>query len=176
LTGGRLANISCCSVCFGWFQLGDGLLLVVDGSMLMLIFFSNSATPHLACWFTLCHHPFITVSPLLALTGDSQYLKLGEMYCIIPALDRYLLHSDRTPHTQMMTSFNLCGTFLYNIQHPCLHLSLLLPSDLLPSNLLLSDLLLSELTTHVPHHQLSHHPCIQDLGLIHGPYHCGEKM
>src|SRR5882724_5541699 len=43
------------------------------------------------------------------------------LYCITPALDRYLLHSDGTPHTQTMTSLNICGTVLYNTWHPHSH-------------------------------------------------------
>src|SRR5882724_10820628 len=47
------------------------------------------------------------------------------LYCITPVLDGYLLHLDRTPHTQMMTSLNICGMILYNTWHPCSHRSLL---------------------------------------------------
>ena len=53
--------------------------------------------------------PFIMVSPLMALTGDSQYLKLGGGYCITQALVRYVSHLDRIPCIQMMTSLNICG-------------------------------------------------------------------
>jgi len=51
------------------------------------------------------------------------------LYCITPALVRYILLLDRIPHIQMMTSLNICGTVFYNLWHPCSH-----PSHLLPSN------------------------------------------
>jgi len=99
------------------------------------------------------------------------------LYCITPALDRYVSHLDRTPCTWTMMSLNICSTVLYDIQHPHSHLSLMLPSN----HLLLSDLLPSELTTHGPHHWLNSTSLAiihvsQDLGLICGPYCCREKM
>jgi len=115
------------------------------------------------------------VSTAYGVLGESIGVNL--VYCITPALDRYLSHLDKTPHTQTMISLNICSTVLYDIWHPCSY-----PSPLLLSNHLLPlDLLPSKLTTHRQHHQListssavihtSH-----DLGPIYSPYHCREKM
>src|SRR5882724_140982 len=67
------------------------------------------------------------------------------VYCITPALDIYLSLPDRTPHTLMMMSHNICSMAFYNLWHCHSHLLLfyLHPSILLPSRLLLS-----KLTTH----------------------------
>jgi len=74
------------------------------------------------------------------------------MYCINPALDRYLSHLGRTPCTQTMISLNICSMVLYNTWHPCSHASLFASVHLVCLHP--SDLLLPELTTHRPHHQL----------------------
>jgi len=82
--------------------------------------------------------------------GDSTLGVQGHMlYCITPALDRYLLHSDGTPCTQTMTSLNICSTVPYNTWHHLSHTSLFASNHLIC--LQLSDLLPSEPTTH---HQL----------------------
>src|SRR5882724_11044638 len=43
------------------------------------------------------------------------------LYCINPALDRYVTLLDRTPHTWMMTSLNICGMDFYDLWHPHSH-------------------------------------------------------
>jgi len=54
------------------------------------------------------------------------------LYCITPALDRYVSLPDRTPCTWMMTSLNICSMAFYDLWHPwlftsvhpfCFHLS-----------------------------------------------------
>src|SRR5882724_4653826 len=92
--------------------------------------------------------PFVDPShnPCLPLWSMSHIYLL---YCITPALDGYLLHLDRTPYTQMMTSLNICGTVLYNTWQPCSHASLF--ASIHPICLCPSELLPSKLTTH---HQL----------------------
>src|SRR5882724_560041 len=84
---------------------------------------------------------------------------------------------------QIMTSLNICGTVLHNLQHLCSHPSPLLPSDhLLPSDLLPSDLLPFELTypwaTSLTdfHKAQPSSKCLTNLGPICGPYHCREKV
>src|SRR5882724_716258 len=67
---------------------------------------------------------------------------------------------------------------------PLQYMALSLSSITLPlsNHLLLSNLLLSEPTTHGPHHWLIStslaviHDVFHNLGLIHSPYNCGEKM
>jgi len=58
------------------------------------------------------------------------------LYCITTALDRYIMLLDRTPHTWMMTSLNICGMVFYDHWHHHLHPSLFYfcPSILLPSD------------------------------------------
>ena len=90
-----------------------------------------------------------------------------------PTLDRYLLHSDRIPHTWMMMSLNICSTAL---QYMASSLSLLLPSDhLLPSNLFLSELTTHHIISSFPQSLADIHTS-HDLSHICSPYHCGEKM
>ena len=74
------------------------------------------------------------------------FSKCRMVYCITPALDGYVILPDRTPHTQMMTSLNICGTVLYNTQHPCSHASLF--ASIPPICLHPPHFLPSELTTH----------------------------
>jgi len=96
----------------------------------------------------------------------SQYLKLGGGLLYHPALDGYLSHSDRTPHTWMMTSLNICSTALQYMA------SMLSSMTIAPSNHLLpSNLLPSEPTTHRPPHCSFPHSSAgihmsHDLGLI----------
>src|SRR5882724_4027309 len=98
------------------------------------------------------------------------------LYCITPALDRYISLLERTPHTWMMASLNICGIVSYNPQHLLSHLSLLYFH---PTVLLLSSLLPSKLTTH-SHKQpwlismrIGYHPWSHNLGLTCGTYQCG---
>ena len=92
-----------------------------------------------------CHELFPMLSPILLINtlhhltdpfqhpwgcmnqhwlGTVSILCWGEVYCITPALDRYVLLPDRTPRTQMMMSLNICGTAFYDQWHPHSHLSL----------------------------------------------------
>src|SRR5882724_11034260 len=60
----------------------------------------------------------------MSLWGSSEFvgrLLWDVTYCITPALDGNLSHSDRTPCTQMMMSLNICGTVFYNLWHPGSH-------------------------------------------------------
>src|SRR5882724_3222055 len=64
------------------------------------------------------------------------------VYSITPAPDGYVMLPDRTPHTQMMMSLNICSMVLYDLWPPCsssitvyLCPPILLPSGLLPSEL-----------------------------------------
>src|SRR5882724_11105896 len=93
------------------------------------------------------------------------------VYCITPALDRYLLHLDGTPCTWTMMSLNICGMVLYNTWHPHSHTSLfspICPNCLHPSNLLTSQ----------PHIISSFPQSLADIlvsivpDLICSPYHC----
>src|SRR5882724_9305230 len=76
------------------------------------------------------------------MTGDKTTDRV--LYCITPALDRYIMLLDMTTHTWMMTSLNICCMAFHDHWHPHLHLSLFY---LCPSILLLSGLLPSELIT-----------------------------
>jgi len=70
--------------------LGRFVCQIGDGSVLCLNIFSNSATPLLPQHHHHLHHSLA----LLTLTGDSQYFKLGEVYCITSALDGYVMLLD----------------------------------------------------------------------------------
>src|SRR5882724_4370737 len=48
----------------------------------------------------------------------------GVLYCITPALDGYVSLLDRTPHTQMMMSLNICSMAFYNLWHLLLFTSI----------------------------------------------------
>jgi len=65
------------------------------------------------------------------------------LYCITPALDGYIMLSDRTPRTQMMMSPNICGMVLCILwhPHPSSTAAYLHPPILLPSGLLLSKVI-----------------------------------
>jgi len=85
------------------------------------------------------------------------------VYCITPALDRYVSLPDRTPHTWTMMSLNICGMAFYNLWHPHSHPSLFLPPSIHFASIWL---LPSELTTHGQTHpqlismKLGYHPWI----------------
>ena len=87
---------------------------------------------------------------------DHNPLNSWPLYCTTQALDWYPLHSDRTPHTWIMTSLNICDMAVCDPWHS------LLPSDngLLTSNLLPSELTYLQATSSADFHKLSHHPCI----------------
>ena len=104
------------------------------------------------------------------------------LYWITPALDRYILLLDRTPHTWMMTLLNICGTVSYNLQHPLSHPSLLYLYFFHTTILHPSGLLLSELTTCGHKHpwlipmKISYHPWSCHLSLTCGTYYCGGNV
>src|SRR5882724_12325764 len=85
-----------------------------------------------ALWHHLLHHGLNNPGT----DWGQSILSWGEVYCITPALDRYIMLLDRIPHTWMITSLNICGMAFYDHWHPCLHLSLFYfhPSILLPSD------------------------------------------
>src|SRR5882724_6972916 len=87
-----------------------------------------SAEPHAF------HHSFPSCTD-----WGQQYLSGEEVYCMIPALDGYPLHLDKTlalrqdPHTQTMTSLNICtwlsvvNSTLASIHHHLLLSELAIP-------------------------------------------------
>jgi len=86
------AGLQVLGVGSGNFYLGDGFAfgqLMVQCWCIKFFRLSNSTSHQPGSM------PFVTFS-LAPLTGYSQYLNWEEVYCMTPALDGYLLHSDKT--------------------------------------------------------------------------------
>jgi len=126
-----------------------------------------------------CFLAFKTLAEISRRSSGS-FCSCWALYCITPALDVYITLLDRTPHTQTMTSLNICGMDFCDHLSPCLHLSLfyLHPSTLLPSGLLLSEPSIhwQNISSADPHEALDiiHGSC--DLMLTCGTVHCGGNV
>src|SRR5882724_9153437 len=72
------------------------------------------------------------------------------VYCITPALDRYVSLPDRTPHTWTMMSLNICGMAFYNLWHPHSHPSLFLPPSIHFASILIASIRADHPWTNTP--------------------------
>ena len=84
--------------------------------------FGSRVSDYCCALFFSCRLMWSETASLLPYFGTlvrvcSPLLTLTMMYCITPALDRYIMLLDRTPHTQTMTSLNICGISFYNHWH-----------------------------------------------------------
>ena len=124
-------------------------------------------------------HVYTMPMPTLSIIPASPMSLLHlALYCITPALVRYLSHPDRILHTQMMKSHNICNTVLYYLQHPCSHPSLF--TSIWPSaSIRFASAQVNLLVSHIISLFLQHQPSSTHvLALAHSTSssHCGKKV